>query len=856
MSSRSTLLRAGSRQIAVKHSYGIQPRPSRAAAVQLPAIHLADLLRRRTHRVELTGVTFERTRVAQAWSTVVAVHDALRLVPREEQYDGLWFLEREMIDTLDVPDVDMLDEAEDGRPLRWWLAPGGERMVVAVSAVLVDRSCWGMLLADFCAAYSAECTDSTFDRQRVGLEYADRCYQLVCSSLSDDSGNGGNSGELMSSVRHVSVGDDMTQVSRILPRKSEATQEERSVAIGWLSDRMRSALREFDDCLDSAQITVRQPSPSGWEGIIVGRVDDWNPVTLDVDAEIDVIDVPGLSVAGADPIVIPILDHTVPVQAFLMRRPGGTTLVSCASASRVGSLSAILAGQEPVRRLPDSRPPIRRDEKSLRPPSLRTPQRWLSGEVVRRAVCTRAAEFHAHGVRRGQIIQVILLDMPETVVNLLAALECGADVLALPAHESADQLTGVVAAGTDIVGTSFGEPTGDGDGAFIFPNGGRRLRVPLDEHIRAAACLADDLAADQVRAVAVRLSACSDDLVAVCLATAWVGAELILLPADAHAGLDLVEQSALSTVVHSSCGAHRWPVPARRLDTVDILGRQPGAGHPYDRWAVIEALGTPWTHRECTEESWVHPGATVWASGIPAPPGGRGQLAVPIALGTRYAQDPRATAQRFLPVDGGERMAIIPALAEQGDHGCRLLEFPRDRCVQDGRTVSLHSVNEAVGDGFVALVPNTEHALVVLTESADIAPGSSFLQDALVGRHINPCDLSMADALLIVEGVRSEADPAAIWASETEKRLSRDVVRPVLGTDVGSDVNFFTLGATSLQLMRIVLVTKNIFDVDVPLSEFFSSPTLHTLAQYVVVADNGGNVEAAIDAIDELTEEL
>ena len=153
-------------------------------------------------------------------------------------------------------------------------------------------------------------------------------------------------------------------------------------------------------------------------------------------------------------------------------------------------------------------------------------------------------------------------------------------------------------------------------------------------------------------------------------------------------------------------------------------------------------------------------------------------------------------------------------------------------------------------------MPNTEHALVVLPETADVAPGSSFLQDALVGRHINPRDLSLADALLIVAGNQSEADPAAIWASETEKRLSRDVVRPVLGTDVGSDVNFFTLGATSLQLMRIVLVTKNIFDVDVPLSEFFSSPTLHTLAQYVAVADNGGNVEAAIDAIDKMTEEL
>jgi amino acid adenylation domain-containing protein len=63
----------------------------------------------------------------------------------------------------------------------------------------------------------------------------------------------------------------------------------------------------------------------------------------------------------------------------------------------------------------------------------------------------------------------------------------------------------------------------------------------------------------------------------------------------------------------------------------------------------------------------------------------------------------------------------------------------------------------------------------------------------------------------------------------------------VLGLDkeiIGTDVNFFQLGGHSLNAVILVPKIHKLFDVEVPLTEFFKNPTIKGLAAYIKGAEN------------------
>jgi acyl carrier protein len=69
---------------------------------------------------------------------------------------------------------------------------------------------------------------------------------------------------------------------------------------------------------------------------------------------------------------------------------------------------------------------------------------------------------------------------------------------------------------------------------------------------------------------------------------------------------------------------------------------------------------------------------------------------------------------------------------------------------------------------------------------------------------------------------------------EIEQRLIRDCYPVVLGDcRVGPGDDFFVLGGDSLGMIRLFSVVQDVFGVEVPAREFFTEPTLRTLAEAV-----------------------
>lgn len=68
-----------------------------------------------------------------------------------------------------------------------------------------------------------------------------------------------------------------------------------------------------------------------------------------------------------------------------------------------------------------------------------------------------------------------------------------------------------------------------------------------------------------------------------------------------------------------------------------------------------------------------------------------------------------------------------------------------------------------------------------------------------------------------------------------ERDLISSVYPEVLGTDcqVGPDDDFFGLGGDSIELMRLVALAQERFDVDVEIQDFFATPTAACLADLV-----------------------
>ena len=100
---------------------------------------------------------------------------------------------------------------------------------------------------------------------------------------------------------------------------------------------------------------------------------------------------------------------------------------------------------------------------------------------------------------------------------------------------------------------------------------------------------------------------------------------------------------------------------------------------------------------------------------------------------------------------------------------------------------------------------------------------------------------------------RPQPDPATTAATSTEAALAREIVEQTLGEQVGPADDLFARGATSLQLMRILLQVKERTGAEVPLARFFAEPTVTTLAD--LIARPGDAASAALELIDDISGE-
>lgn len=135
---------------------------------------------------------------------------------------------------------------------------------------------------------------------------------------------------------------------------------------------------------------------------------------------------------------------------------------------------------------------------------------------------------------------------------------------------------------------------------------------------------------------------------------------------------------------------------------------------------------------------------------------------------------------------------------------------------EDGAQLQLDSVRSAVAARLPAtMVPNV---LVPLAEVPLTASGK-------VDRRALP-PVEFAE----VEEVDADADADS---TPTERLVRAEVFAPLLGARVGNDVHFFAAGGTSLQAIRIASRVKAVFDIELPIAEFFSDPTVRGLARLI-----------------------
>ncbi len=65
------------------------------------------------------------------------------------------------------------------------------------------------------------------------------------------------------------------------------------------------------------------------------------------------------------------------------------------------------------------------------------------------------------------------------------------------------------------------------------------------------------------------------------------------------------------------------------------------------------------------------------------------------------------------------------------------------------------------------------------------------------------------------------------------RRISSEIVRPVVGRDLGVDDSILEATGTSLSLVQIAAEVQSVFDVEISLIELFDEPTVAALAAQV-----------------------
>jgi aryl carrier-like protein len=152
--------------------------------------------------------------------------------------------------------------------------------------------------------------------------------------------------------------------------------------------------------------------------------------------------------------------------------------------------------------------------------------------------------------------------------------------------------------------------------------------------------------------------------------------------------------------------------------------------------------------------------------------------------------------------------------------------------------------------------PAPERVFVVSPRPVDPFPLPAPLAGAWVCVDPAAAELDLAGAWRAVQAAAGRpARPPGdeVWATPEEEALAKEVVEPVLGQPVRRDDDLFSLGATSLQLMRVLLQVKERSGVEVPLARFLAAPTVATLAD--LTSQPADPAAAALDLLDEIAGE-
>ncbi|HEV2640016.1 MAG TPA: amino acid adenylation domain-containing protein [Actinocrinis sp.] len=272
------------------------------------------------------------------------------------------------------------------------------------------------------------------------------------------------------------------------------------------------------------------------------------------------------------------------------------------------------------------------------------------------------------------------------------------------------------------------------------------------------------------------------------------------------------------------------------------------------------------------------------------PPGAVGELAVSgLGVGRGYLGRPELTAERFRPDPygpPGSRMYLTGDLALWGPDGDLRFLGRADRQVKvrgvrielgdvEAALQSIPGVARAVAD--VAVDPYRGTLLIsyVVPE-----PGADLQLDSVrasLGTLLPPTMvpgvlIPLAEVPLTRSGkIDRRALPAVEFTGQdpaeddeqgtaTERRVRDEVFAPLLGVRIGKYTNFFAVGGTSLQAIRLASRVKAVFDVELPIADFFADPTVSALAASVDTAVQHAHVRqdslaSALDLVEGRTDE-
>ncbi|NML76770.1 non-ribosomal peptide synthetase [Rhizobium sp. S-51] len=248
----------------------------------------------------------------------------------------------------------------------------------------------------------------------------------------------------------------------------------------------------------------------------------------------------------------------------------------------------------------------------------------------------------------------------------------------------------------------------------------------------------------------------------------------------------------------------------------------------------------------------------------PLPPGVEGQLALAgdgVAIG--YINRPDLTAEKFVSVetaDGPMRCYLTGDLATIGEDGTLFFKGRRDRQIKiNGKRIELDEIEAALRrdprllDALVtchdqgpsikrivaylrprneADIDNAGFVPAVMEKLRSALPAYMIPSAALVLREFPLTKAGKVDRaklpLPAVEDVKTEAPE-----SQNEEILTRLWQNALGAADIPLDRNFFDLGGTSLQLLRVHAGLEAELGRNVDVFALFKHPTIRELAQFL-----------------------